>query len=125
MIILEVYIFLNKHGFIKDFVYRIPLDFIISFNTSNWTYYKLNLFSKITTIHNLIHLLAPKFLLPLTIINKIFIYLKQYKIKYAVKHSDFIIINSTQTKNEINKLFKINKKSIKIINLGIDNHFLS
>ena len=128
--------FLNKHGFIKDFIYTMPLNFITSFNSSNILHqiepilnYNINFTNKkklITTIHDIMPISNPEFLLtPTSYINKMLINLKLNKINYAIKNSDFILVNSTQTREDIIKNFDIEKNRVSVTNFGVDKRFLS
>ena len=127
--------FLNRHGFIKDFIYTIPFNLIASFNSCNILHqiepilnYNINFTNKkklVTTIHDIIPILNPEFLLIPNYINNVFINLKRNKINYAIKNSDFILVNSTQTRKEIIKNFDIDKNIIRVTNFGVDNRFLS
>jgi len=71
----------------------------------------------VTTVHDLIGMLFPH---NLASVSRF--YWSRW-LPYAVKSSDRIIANSQNTKNDIVRLLKVNPGRIKVIYLGIDEHF--
>ncbi|MFH1283603.1 MAG: glycosyltransferase family 1 protein [bacterium] len=84
-------------------------------------HYNIPIFSgkkMIVHIHDIIHLLFPEYL-P----NKLAYYYAKYFFNRVVKKADFIITNSTQTREDIIRVLNANPSKIKVIYYAVSSEF--